>query len=70
MKVSIDQKFFQKVYQVRFIQNRNFMLSLVEHEKNFYNHGTRCYPTVFQLTFMYFSECESTLIVFFPLQVL
>ena len=35
MKFSIDQKFLQKVYQVRFIQHRNFMLSWVEHEKTF-----------------------------------
>ena len=37
----MDQKFPQKVYQMIFIQHRNFTLSWVEHEKNFYNHVAR-----------------------------
>ena len=35
MKISTGQKFHQKVYEIRFIQLRNFMLSLVEHKKSF-----------------------------------
>ena len=39
MKISTDQKFLKKVYQIRFVELWNFMLSWDEHEKKFFKHG-------------------------------
>ena len=39
MKISTGLKLPQKVYQIRFIQLWNFMLSWVEHEKSFISTG-------------------------------